>query len=170
MTSLGPYNETQNYTHMFDIKDFNGPLPHYYYHKNSMSDIISCKPEFSKFRYILEKAKLDGIYNDPQSDYTIFVPTDNSIRHLDDILDNLDYYTARNIIRGSTLNRKITSPILEDSRASYFITIDPTNRLLITNVNGDTYINNTIKIIQKDILCTNGVIHVIDNLILPVII
>ena len=82
----------------------------------------------------------------------------------------MDSATARHIIRTSNLNRKITSDILEDSRGMYVITKSPQNRLLITNDNGTTYIDRTIKIIHKDIIATNGVIHVIDTLIKPFII
>ena len=82
----------------------------------------------------------------------------------------MDGSTARNIIMTSTLNRIITRDILEDNPVSYFLTKSAQNRLFITNINDRTYINNDINIIHKDMICSNGIIHVIDSLIIPVII
>jgi uncharacterized surface protein with fasciclin (FAS1) repeats len=79
----------------------------------------------------------------------------------------MDVSFARHIIKTSMLNKKIPSELLEDSPFSFFNTNDPFNKLLISNINGETFINNNIKIIQKDIIATNGIIHIIDNLILP---
>ena len=82
----------------------------------------------------------------------------------------MDILTARRIVKTSMLYERIPAKILEDSPAAYYYTTDTTNRLFITNLTGVTYINNNIKIIQKDVLSSNGIIHVIDNLIIPHII
>jgi uncharacterized surface protein with fasciclin (FAS1) repeats len=65
----------------------------------------------------------------------------------------------------------LPSEILEDSPSSFFYTYDDySSRLFITNISGKTYINNSIKVIKKDILANNGIIHIIDGLIVPNII
>ena len=43
----------------------------------------------------------------------------------------------------------------------------PAGRLFVTNMNGKTYINNNIQVIEKDLDALNGTVHVIDNLIWP---
>jgi len=171
MTSCGPYTEAMNFTHMFDIPDLRGPLPVVKETQGSLYYLIANHPDFNKFKYMLKLAMLDGIYDDCQADFTIFVPSDDALANIpEEVFTNMDIATARHIILASTLNRKITSDILEDSRAMYFLTKDPPNRLLITNVGNRTYIDRDINIIHKDMIATNGVIHVIDALIKPLII
>ena len=81
----------------------------------------------------------------------------------------MDSTTAWYIVKASIIKNRIPSEILEDSPAAYFYTLSECNRLFITNVSGTTYIDDNIKIIKKDILCTNGIIHVIDGLIYPIL-
>ncbi len=171
MVSIGPYSESLNFTHMFNQRDLRGPLPLRKETPGSLSYLIAFHPDFSRFRYMLRLAKLDGLYNDIQADFTVFIPSDKALEHIPPgVFTNMDDATARHIILSSTLNRRITRDILEDSPASYFITRDPTNRLFITNISGRTYLNNDINVIHKDLEASNGIIHVIDALIIPLII
>lgn len=169
MVSIGPYCEKTNMTHMFNMNDLRGPLPQKIENPGSLSYIISNTREFSKFRYILRLSKLDGIYNDLEANFTLFVPTDLSLSNIPDtFLTNMDLLTARQIVRASTLNRRITSDILSDSPCAYFNTRDEKSRLFITNMNGQTSINNNINVINSDIQAFNGIIHVTDGLIWPI--
>ena len=171
MTSSGPYSEAMNFTHMFDMPDLRGPLPELTYCKGSITYIINERPDFSKFKYILNLAKLDGIYNDMQANFTVFVPSDKALSHINNnVFVNMNVLTARAIVKSSTLNRKITSAILSDSPSSWFHTLDPRNRLLVTSMNDRTFLNNTINVIHKDMQSSNGIIHVIDELLWPEII
>lgn len=171
MVSIGPNSQSYNFTHMFSIPDLRGHLPKQEECPNSLMSIISNHKDFSKFRYMVKLAKLEGILNDKQADFTLFIPSDRAISGLgDNVFINMDDATARHIIKTSMLDRKITSELLSDSPASYFITKDQPNRLFITNISGRTYINNDINIIHKDMLASNGIIHVIDKLIWPEII
>jgi uncharacterized surface protein with fasciclin (FAS1) repeats len=142
---------------------------------NSLMGIISKNPDFSKFKYIVELGKLEGILNDPQADFTLFIPSDRALRSLgslgslgsngDDVFVNMDYATARHIVKGSMLDRKIPKELIQDSPASYFITKDPPNRLFVRNISGRTYIGNEINVIHFDIQASNGIIHVVDKMI-----
>jgi uncharacterized surface protein with fasciclin (FAS1) repeats len=171
MVSIGPYNEVMNFTHMFNIPDTRGPLPIRVETPGSLAYLVANHPDFSIYRYILSLSKLDGIYNDLQANFTLFIPSDDALKNIPkSVFINMDYATARHIIKSSTLNRKITSDILEDSKASYYLTNDPPNRLLLTNFDNRTYINGDVNIIHKDMMATNGIIHVIDALIKPLII
>ena len=80
----------------------------------------------------------------------------------------MDRGTARGIIQSSTLNKKIPSELLTDSMACYFYSLYPPNRLYMNTIRGELYVNNDIRVIGKDILATNGIIHVIDKLIDPI--
>lgn len=169
MVSIGPDTQSYNFTHMFNIPDIRGPFPLKVNCPNTLMDIIEKNPDFSKFRYMVKIARLNSILNGIQADFTIFIPSDKAIEGLgEEVFINMDDSTARHIVLSSMLNRRITSELLADSPASYFITRDLPNRLFITNISGKTCINTDINIIYTDIIASNGIIHVIDKLIWPV--
>ena len=168
MTSSGPYTQSNNQTHIWSIPDLRGCLPKKVECPNSLAGIIKNHSDFTKFNYLVQLSGLQGLLNDQQSDSTLFVPSDLALEGINENLFlNMDDLTARNIICASTLNRRIPSDLIEDSPAAYFITKSPANRLFISNISGCTYINNDIEVIHKDIMATNGIIHVIDKLIMP---
>lgn len=172
MVSNGPSSQSYNFTHMWDFVDLRG----YSYnkkqdHTNSIMKALNTHPDFTKFRYMVKLAKLEGLLSSPQENFTLFVPSDKAIQNLEEALFiNMDNITARHIVKTSMLDRRIPSELLEDSPASYFMTKDPPNRLFISNISGKTYINNNINVIQKDMIFNNGIIHVVDKLIWPEII
>jgi len=170
MVSTGPYFSSMNYTHMFELPELRGDFPYEKPCKNSILDVIYSNPDFSTFAHLFKLANMKGIYGDLQSNSTLFIPSDKAISHIDkNIFVNMDTLTARTIIKSSTLSRIITKSILQDSPASYFHSIEHPNRLFISNLNGVTSINNDINIIDFNISCSNGIIHVIDNIIWPLV-
>jgi len=172
MVSIGPDTQSHNFSHMFNMPDIRGPLPLKINCPNTLMGIITTNPDFSKFRYMVKIARLGGILNDIQADFTIFIPSDKALESAEglgeEVFINMDDSTARHIVLSSMLNRRITSELLADSPASYFITRDPPNRLFVSNISGKTCINTDINIIHTDIIASNGIIHVIDNLIRPI--
>lgn len=168
MVSNCPATQSYNFTHMWDFTDLRGPTPKDNYCPNSLMEIINNHSNFSKFRHMVKLAKLDGVLAGAQADFTLFVPSDNAFRGINDaVFMNMDDATARHIVKSSMLDRKLSSDVIKDSPASYFITKDPPNRLFISNISGKTYINNDINVIHFDQMAKNGIIHVIDKLIWP---
>jgi uncharacterized surface protein with fasciclin (FAS1) repeats len=172
MTYNGPYSQSMNFIHMFDIQDLKGPYPKKASYPNTLLNIIENHPDFKKFHFMVKTAQLEDIFNSEQADFTLFIPSDKFLELNDNenVFVNMDILTARNIVRTSMLNNRISSEILEDSPNSWYYTVNKSNRLCITNVRNETYINGNIKVIYKDIVATNGIIHVIDNIIIPYII
>lgn len=174
MVSCGPYTQSYNFTHMFNQVDLRGLPKKDEYTPGSMMYLLSTNPSFSKFGEIVKRAGFDGYMNDPQSNYTLFVPNNDSFRFFDkNFTKNIDRSLAIHLVKSLTLNNKITSDILTDSPAAYYTTRDSPNRLFITNVNGLTQISNCSEaygceradVIEMDVLCNNGIIHVIDRLL-----
>ena len=166
MTSSGPYTQSYNFTHMYNLGDYKGCLPKESFCENSLTGIINKHPDFTKFAYILKLANMEDIYNSSQANFTVFVPSDQALAHLgNDIFINMDNAFARHFIKASTLDRIITSELLSDSPASYFVTRSLQNKLFISNINDRIQINNNINVIHKDMKTDNGLIHVIDGLI-----
>lgn len=168
MTSSGPYSESLNYRQMFDMTDLRGSLPEQKNCETSITGLVQSNPDMQRFSYIMNLAQLGGIYNAPQADFTLFVPSDHAIKHIpESVFTNMDQSTARHLVQSSTLNRRITSDLLEQSPAATFYTMDKPNNLFISNISGQTYVNNDIKVLHKDIPAGNGLIHVIDGLLWP---
>jgi uncharacterized surface protein with fasciclin (FAS1) repeats len=168
MVSIGPYTESYNMRHMFDMQDLRGCLPKKVSCPNSVSEILNSHPDFKRFAYMMKLSKLDPTYSGPQANLTLFVPSDKAISFIPEgVFTNMDDSTARHIVRSYTLNRRIPSEVLEDSPAAYFMTRDPPNRLFVSNLSGRTYLNNDVNVIHKDLEASNGIIHVIDNILWP---
>ena len=168
MCSNAPNTQSMNFTHMFKFNDINGNLPRKCYSKNSIMDIINYHPDFTKFTYIVKLANMDQILNNIQANFTLFVPSDSSIKNLpNDIFINMDQGEARTIVQSLLLDYRIPSELLKDSPVAYFNTLSPQNRLFVTNINGNTNLNNKTNVIFFDIIAKNGIIHVIDKLIQP---
>jgi len=165
MVSTGPYSQSNNFTHMFDFVDLRGNVSCREDDNNSIMGIINNNPNFSKFKYIVERARMNTTLSDLQSNFTLFIPLDTFISKLE--IEDMDISMARNIVRSSMLDKKITSELLEDTKVAYFFTKSKSNNLFINNMNGITYINGDIQIIQKDIITGNGIIHVTDKIIWP---
>lgn len=165
MTAIGPYSQSYMMSHMYSIPDLRVSTGKIDYDKSSMIGVLNRTPIYSKFTQILQRAKMDGTYNQPQANFTLFIVSNSNIP--DGFVESLDVGDARRIVKSSSFNRIIPSIILEDSPANYFTTTDEITKLFITNLYGETFINNNIKVIAKDISCSNGMMHVVNNVIIP---
>ena len=170
MTSCGPYSQRYNFTHMFDTNIMNGKIQPKTYTEGSIMYLINTHHDFNYFSYIIKLAEMDLILDNIQANFTLFVPSDTEIKikyKYDDFLVNMDQSTAKSIVLSSLLDYRIPSEILQNSPASYFNTKYPPNRLFVTNINANTKINNFMNVIHFDIICNNGIVHVVDKLINP---
>lgn len=172
MTSIGPYSKSYDQTHMYDFTDSRRyPRRDIKYCPQTLMGIINTTKELSIASYIVKLANYDGILNDKQANFTMFLPSDTFLKkYPESVFVNFDKGTALNLMKGSMTNRRMTAAIIEDSPAAFFTTLDTSNKIFISNISDTTYINNKIKVVQKDIFASNGVIHIIDDLLWPVII
>lgn len=169
MTSSGPYVEKCDFKIGYDMTDLRGPLPVKSTCPSSISGILARGANTTLFSYILELSGLEGIYDSPEANFTLFVAPDDILTNVVDDITNMDRSTAIHIIKSSTLRNRIVSALLEDSPASYFYTEDRPNQLFVTNIGGVTYINNEAVVTHKNIQASNGVMHYVDKLLIPCI-
>lgn len=172
MTANGPNTQSYNYTHMFWKGDLRGPRPKLYTSPNTIMSVLENNYDFSIFCYIVKLARFEGLFNDCQADVTLFVPSDIEIRKntpdMINIIENMDEATAKNIVLFSTLNRKIDYDLLSQSPMKYVFTQNNTNKLLLETYDNVTYLNRgNAKIIRPDINLGNGMIHIVNNLLIP---
>lgn len=172
MAYLAPGSQSYNYTHMYDQVDLRGCNPKTTGCPGGIMNTLLLQSDFSEFAAIVKKARLDNILNSAQADFTLFVPTNAAVQRIaPKLADKLDIGEAQHLVKSLMLNRRITYDLLKDSPVSTFITRNPPNNLFIMNINGKTILSNCAEccpgenatLIHADIMCTNGIIHVIDN-------
>lgn len=170
MVSISPNTLPFINSHMYSFNDLRPCVKKTSscYCPNSIMDIINTNQNFTKFRFIIKLAGLDITYDSQLANYTLFVPSDAALSKIPEgVFLNMDIGTARNIVKTATLKNKITFDLIKDSPISSFLTLNDSEKLLITNISGVTNINNCIRLIKPDILACNGVIHVTNDIIWP---
>ncbi|MBW4670851.1 MAG: fasciclin domain-containing protein [Cyanomargarita calcarea GSE-NOS-MK-12-04C] len=135
-----------------------------------MSDLVETAVNAGNFKTLLkavEAAELLNVLKSP-GPYTIFAPTDDAFAKLpegtlDSLLQDipklkqiLTYHVAFGDVRSDDLAQIHEAPTFEGSI------------LAIASDNGKVQVNNA-NVLKTDILTDNGVIHVIDSVLMPAI-
>ena len=170
MVSLGPYNESTDFKHMYNFVDINNNIPKKkIYPQNSIMDMIDKIPDFSIFKNIVTIAKLDDKLSDIQANFTIFIPSDEQIKtkYSSAFIKNIDYGLARQILNISIMKGELDKDLLQSSPTCILPTMDRSNSIRINTVNNISLLQKDIKIIHFNHKCNNGIIHVIDKILLP---
>ena len=129
-------------------------------------DIISESEDHLTLQAAIEIAGLDGVLSDPDGTFTVFAPTDDAFEAIDPevleaILDDEDLLTA--ILLYHVVGEIAFSSDLEDGQE---ITTLLGQDIVVTFDNGSVFINNALVTIA-DLEADNGVVHVIDAVLLP---
>ncbi len=173
MTSTYGYIQSYDYRQMYDIQDLRSTKPNTTYPDWSLSKILQDSPQFSIYFYILKLSKLDILYGDIQGNFTLFVPDDRNLiqkygkKNLDNLLKNMNLYTARQIILCSSLDKQLFEPFIRSTNVMYLYTRVTNSKLNIENYSDCTIINGNIKVKCWDIKANNGVIQTTDDIIMP---
>jgi uncharacterized surface protein with fasciclin (FAS1) repeats len=169
MVSCYPETQNYNFTHMSSFVDYRNPdAAEMCVNKGSIYDYINSNPIFSKFRTIVQRANMLGQLNQPQADFTVMIPPNDHLQHIpEDYFAKMDDGLARQILKASCINRVIDKNLITSSPVSYYYTQNKEMRMYVTNIGGRTEINNCCSIIQYDISLNNGMVHIIDGLIVP---
>ncbi len=166
-----------NMTHMFDFTDLRTCVPSpFRLNDKTISWYIFTNKETSIFKKILIRSGLTDVFSSSQANATLLIPTDSFIRaglfqndpEKESIFfDLLDVGSAKDIVNASTLVNYINGDILRANPNSYFTTKNHKMRMYVCNVSGETYINDTIKVVQYDLCLENGFIHLVSDLVMP---
>ena len=170
MVSMNPGVQAYDFRHMYNFIDLQKKKKETCpFEENTLMGIIGNNSDFTIFTNIVKKARYQGKLSEKQADYTIFVPSDTELRKKYDqkFLDNIDDGLARQILAFSMMNRKIDQRLLQSSPVSIFPTIDRSNSMHISTVSGITLLPNYTKVIHFNHPANNGIVHVIDNLLIP---
>ena len=139
-----------------------------------VADLASADPaEFSVLLAALETAGLVDALNNPSDELTVFAPTDEAFGSLlealgvtaeellarEDLADILLYHVAPGVFDATTVVGAAPIEGLETLNSSATLNIDV--------VDGSVVINGESTVIQPDVFASNGVIHVIDTVLIP---
>lgn len=109
-------------------------------------------------------ANLAATLSDPDSDFTVFAPTNEAFDAIADVLPTLSPEEITNILLYHVLDTSVLSTDLQGEQTVPTLSGDD---ITVTVANGTVTINGTSTVISADNVGTNGVIHVIDTVLIP---
>lgn len=137
-------------------------------------NIVEVAADAGQFNILLQAATKAGLaeYLSTENGITVFAPTDAAFEMLlGDLgltsLDDIPVADLTNILLYHVIGSKAMST---DLSSGYFPTLSESNGNSISmyiNVDNGVSINKNVKVTSADIEASNGVIHVVDKVILP---
>ncbi len=134
-------------------------------------DVAANNENFSTLANLIQSAGLTTELADPQSTFTVFAPTNTAF----DAVDEATLTALQNdptLLRNVLTYHVVSGRVLQDAAVS----IAQSDNKLVETVSGenvalslsgsDLYVNTSL-VSQTDIMADNGVIHVVDQVILP---
>lgn len=131
---------------------------------NTISDIAGANPNFTTLAAALERTGLDQALAADGS-FTVFAPTDEAFARLPaGLLEQLDNETLSQILLYHVVDSEVP--------ASAVVGIDNAvsmqgGGIAISAATGDVMLNARTKVTTTDVFADNGVIHIIDSVMLP---
>ncbi len=151
MTYVGPFNQSTLFYESNEV-----PPKGQIATPGTILDYVAKKLPY--FLEIIKQAGRLSLYNSNQRRYTLFVP--NTIPT--DF--NIDINSAINILKMSTIRGKIMTNMFKNNQILY--TMNDKNNLMVNRLNDEILIENR-KLLFGDIECENGVIHIINGILVP---
>ncbi|WP_321348396.1 fasciclin domain-containing protein [uncultured Draconibacterium sp.] len=139
---------------------------------NTIADIAVANSEFSILVEALMKADLVGAVADSEAELTVFAPTNEAFTALlSDLgatsLDDIPVETLTNILLYHVIGTKAMSTDLASGYLPTLATFSSNNISMYIEVGDGVSINGGTMVTAADIEADNGVIHVVDKVILP---
>ncbi|KJF43026.1 fasciclin domain-containing protein [Draconibacterium sediminis] len=139
---------------------------------NTIADIAVANSEFSILVEALMKADLVGAVADSEAELTVFAPTNDAFTALlSDLgatsLDDVPVETLTSILLYHVIGSKAMSTDLATGYFPTLSTFSDNNMSMYIQVGEGVTINANTSVTTADIEADNGVIHVVDKVILP---
>ncbi len=138
--------------------------------QSSSKDIVDTAVGAEKFKTLVAAVKAAGLVDTLKGDgpFTVFAPTDEAFKKvpesaLKDLLKPENKSKLQSILKFHVVSGKVmAADVVKLSKAK---TVQ--GQEVKIEVKGDTVMVNGAKVLKTDIACKNGVIHVIDTVIMP---
>jgi transforming growth factor-beta-induced protein len=139
----------------------------------SIVDVAAGNENFSKLVGLLQSTGLDAVLADTSTEFTVFAPSNAAFDAVDDATLNALAQDADALTEVLTYHVVQGATVLQDGA----VQIAQSSENKVETVNGsevalslsgtDLYVNSSL-VSQTDIMADNGVIHVVDQVILPI--
>ncbi len=135
----------------------------------ALGDIVATADGAGTFKTLLTAATAAGLVDTLKSDgpLTIFAPTDAAFAALPaGTLDKLlaDPAALKKILLYHVVSGKVTADQVVKLTSADSV---EGSKIAIAVKDGKVYLNDTAQVVKTDIMTSNGIIHVIDQVILP---
>ena len=132
-------------------------------------DIVETASEAGSFATLLTAATAAGLVETLQGEgpYTVFAPTDEAFAALPaGTLDGLlaDKEALKKVLLYHVVSGSVTSDQVVGLTSADSVEGSP---IAIAVKDGVVYLNDSAKVVTPDVMASNGVIHVIDQVLLP---
>jgi transforming growth factor-beta-induced protein len=137
-------------------------------------NIVEVAADAGNFSILIEAAQKAGLANflGTESNLTVFAPTDDAFDALlSDLglssLDDIPVADLTSILTYHVVGGKVMSSDLSTGYVSTLSSYDDNGITMYVEVESGVMINNSVSVTTADIEASNGVIHVVDKVILP---
>jgi len=135
----------------------------------NMYDTLAAAGNFKTFLSAVDKANVQELKSMP-GPFTLFAPTDEAFAKMPkETLDNImnDPAKVRNVVYYHLTPGKYLAKDLPGLKECKTLCPTAEPELIKFTKVGDKYMVNTGNIVKADVMATNGVIHVIDAVLMP---
>lgn len=140
--------------------------------KMNVVQVAQSSPEFSLLVEAVQAAGLAGALSNPNANYTIFAPTNDAFMQ---VLNETGMSKAQLFADKQLLTKILSYHVINGAMPIYAKDVKPGNVTMLSN---DTLMittqgklmdesGRTITLLKTDLAATNGVVHVIDRVLLP---
>jgi transforming growth factor-beta-induced protein len=142
---------------------------------NSIADVVAGNDDFSTLLAAVEAAGLTDALADPEATLTVFAPTnaafEAALADLGLTAEELlaDTETLTSILTYHVLDEAVTSQDLADAGSEEIPveTLSGEELVVVVGDSGVTFQGQTAMVTTADVDASNGVIHIIDGVLLP---
>ena len=137
----------------------------------SVYETIADDPNFSTLVSIVERVELTSVFTqNPQ--LTVFAPSNEAFEKLGQDLTEMPDHELREIVLYHVLGQKITTPEISQGweyiqTETYSAPEDYQLSLFVEKEAEQVKLNGTISVITPDIKASNGIIHKVDEVLMP---
>ena len=131
---------------------------------NDIVSVVTSDANFSTLAAALTKAELVATLQGA-GPFTVFAPNNAAFTKAGiTSLDNLTKAALTPILTSHVLSGRVKAA---DVRSGSVVTVNTANNIYMSVNSSGVFINGKIKVIQTDITKDNGIVHVIDDVIIP---
>lgn len=134
--------------------------------EETVVDLVQQSNSFSTLEQAIQAAELEDVLS-TEGPYTVFAPTDEAFaalppETLDQLLQPENQDALRQILTYHVVPGSITSPSVTPGELS---TVEGSS-LVVDNAAGEVLVDGA-RVVEPDIIASNGVVHAIDQVLLP---